>query len=147
MCDRRDCSRSASWCSSAARSAAGTEACVRTRQAVGQRVTPLLRMNSATAASYSLEDGGAVRIGFSRLRVIAEHPVRSSFHITVPPASSAQFRMLLRFSPGIAGRNVAPPCRHFFPPGRLRELVAASRDEHAGSFRFVRKYNSLVLPC
>jgi hypothetical protein len=55
--------------------------------------------------------------------------------------------MLLRFSPGIAGRNVVSPCRRFPPAGVLRELAAAAPDEHAGSFRFVRMGNSLVLPC
>lgn len=58
--------------------------------------------------------------------------------ITVPSAYSAQFRILPRFFPRIAGRNVVPPCRRFLPAGLLRELVAASRDEHAESFRFVR---------
>ena len=58
--------------------------------------------------------------------------------ITDPQAHLAQFRMLLRFSPGIAGCDVAPPCRRFLPPGLLRELAAAAQDEHPASFRFVR---------
>ena len=78
MCVRRDCSRPVSYCSNAARSAAGTEAWVRAKQAVGQRVTPLSRINAATAASYSLEDKGTVRTGFSCLRITAKPPTRIS---------------------------------------------------------------------
>jgi hypothetical protein len=35
-------------------------------------------MNAATAASYSLKDGGGLRVGFSRVRVIAKNPFRIS---------------------------------------------------------------------
>ena len=48
---RRTRSREAAYSSSAARSAAATEPWVGTTHAVGQRVTPFVRMNSATAAS------------------------------------------------------------------------------------------------
>src|SRR5277367_3012722 len=48
---RRTRSRAAAYSSSAVRSAAATEPCVGSTHAVGQRVTPLVRMNSLTAAS------------------------------------------------------------------------------------------------
>ena len=76
-----------------------------------------------------------------RLFALAGHrggSCSSHFHITVPLAYSAQFRILPRFFPRIAGRNVVPPCRRFLPAGLLRELVAASRDQPAERFRFVR---------
>src|SRR5215467_1770430 len=47
--------------------------------------------------------------------------------------------MLRRFSPGIAGCEVAPRCRCFLLSQLLRELVAMAGDEHPARFRFVRK--------
>src|SRR5262249_26280387 len=54
---RRIRSRSTACSSSAALSAAATRPCVGRTQAVGQRVTPLFRINSATAASGSSSGG------------------------------------------------------------------------------------------
>jgi hypothetical protein len=45
--------RASAYSSNAVRSAWSTEPCVGTRQAVGQRVTPLVRTNSAIAACLS----------------------------------------------------------------------------------------------
>jgi uncharacterized damage-inducible protein DinB len=75
-----------------------------------------------------------------------EAPPSNRLPITVPSACSTQFRMLLRFSAGIAGCDIAPPCRLFLPPGLLRELAAAGQDEHPASFRFVRDSSGIVTP-
>ena len=70
---RRAISRATSYRRSSAQSAAGTEACVRTTQTVGQRVTPLAWVNAATAASYSLEDlPGGVMTGLAVAPIIGD---------------------------------------------------------------------------
>jgi hypothetical protein len=51
---RRAASRAFSWSRNAALSVSAVLACVGATQAVGQRVTPLLRKKSDVAASYSV---------------------------------------------------------------------------------------------
>ena len=76
---RRKRSRSNACSSNAARSAAATKPCVGSAQAVGQRVIPLVRINSATASRYfsgMIHPGSSRTSGASRDREFRRLPRR-----------------------------------------------------------------------